>query len=156
MMTSETQQETPKAGFNWQNPSWVLLLIVLPWAAGIVYSLYEWRLDSAIAARQQTTNGTITAHEPANHNRYGYVFSMSGGTYRGWEYPQKREYSIGEQVTVYYDPTNPSRSSLTEFDELSLRAFGPVPLLLFGTGGVAFYIYKRRKHLRMAAHQSLL
>src|SRR5579863_3626070 len=129
MMNSETQQDTPKAGFNWQNPSWVLLLVVLPWAIGIVYSLYQWRLDSAVAARQQTTKGTITAHEPANHNRYGYAFSTGGSTYRGWEYPQKREYSVGEQVTVYYDPTKPSRSSLTEFNELSLRAFGPVPLL---------------------------
>jgi len=153
MMTSETQQGTPKAGLNWQNPSWMLLLVALPWAFGIVYGLYQWRLDSLVAERQQTTTGTITAHEPANHDRYGYVFSMNGSTYHGWEFPQNRKYSIGERVTVYYDPTNPTRSSLTEFDQLSLRAFGPVPLALIGAGGVAFYIYKRRKHLRMAGHQ---
>jgi hypothetical protein len=56
MMTTETQQGTPKAGLNWHNPSWVLLLVALPWA------------------------------------------------------------------------------SLTEFDELTLRAFGLIPLPLIGTG----------------------
>ena len=99
----------------------------------------------AIAARQQSTPGTITAHEPSNHDRYGYVYSLDGKAYHGWEIPQRTEYKIGEQVTVYYDPTDPTRGSLAGFEELSLREFGPVPFLLLGTAVIVFIFYKRRK-----------
>lgn len=149
-MTIEAHQKV-QSRLSWQNPSWLHLLIALPWMIGIIWCLYGWRADAAISTRQQTIEGMITAHEPANHDRYGFTFSTGGRTYRGWEIPQKTEYTIGERVTVYYDPTDPSRSALTPFDELSLRAFGPVPLLAIGTGLVALFIYKRRKQLRVVA-----
>ena len=152
-MTSQTQQGMARAVLNWQNPSWLHLLVVLSWVIGSVYGLHAWRVDSAIAARQQTTNGTITAHEPANHDRYGYTFSIGARTYRGWEIPHKSEYTVGEQVTVYYDPINPTRSALTGFEELSLRDLGLILLLLLSSAAVVFIIYKRRKHFRVGDQQ---
>lgn len=137
----------------WQNPSWLKLLVVVPWALLVIYSLYQWQLDRRIAARQQTTYGAVVAHEPANHNRFGFAFVLNGRTYHGWEYPQNREYRIGEQVVVYYDPANPARSALTQFDELSLRAFGPVPLAMLGIGAVTFFIYRRRKGFAGSSRQ---
>jgi hypothetical protein len=148
------QQGIARRILGWQNPSWVHLLVVLPWVIGSVYGLRAWREDSALAARQQTANGKIIAHEPANHDRYGYTFSIGARTYRGWEIPHKREYSIGEQITVYYDPIDPNRSALTSFEELSLRDFGLILLLLMGSATVVFIIYRRRKHFRIGDQQS--
>ncbi len=145
-MTSSLQPEVSGAATpSRRKPSWLNLLTLLPWMLFIIYAIYVWRLDRAIAARQQSTPGTITAHEPSNHDRYGYVYSIDGKAYHGWEIPQKTEYKIGEQVNVYYDPTDPTRSSLAGFEELSLREFGPVPFLLLGTAVIVFIFYKRRK-----------
>jgi hypothetical protein len=78
-----------------------------------------------------------SAHEPANHNRYGYIFSVDGRSYTGWESPRKDELEIGKQVVVYYDPNDPAKNALTDFGELSIEKFGPIPTLMFGIGGVA-------------------
>jgi len=75
--------------------------VVLPWIIGTVLFVYEWNVDRGIATREQTTQGVITAHEPANHNRFGYVFSVNGKTFTGWESPRKDKLQIGEQVRVY-------------------------------------------------------
>lgn len=87
-----------------------------------------------------------SAHEPANHNRYGYIFSVDGRSYTGWESPRKDELEIGKQVVVYYDPNDPAKNALTDFGELSIEKFGPIPTLMFGIGGVALVIFwtKRR------------
>jgi Protein of unknown function (DUF3592) len=133
---------------RWANPSWWNLLVVLPWALGAVLFAYEWRVDREIARRQQTTRGVITTHEPANHNRYGYVFSVDGKTLNGWESPKKEEPEIGKQVVVYYDPKNPSKNALTDFRELGIESIGPVPMLLFGIGAVAWFIKAQRRKSR--------
>ena len=101
--------------------------------------------DRNIATREQTTQGVITAHEPANHNRFGYVFSVNGKTFTGWESPGKDGLNIGQQVLVYYDPLNPSKNALTEFGDLGTNGLGPVPVMLFGIGAVAWYIKARRR-----------
>jgi hypothetical protein len=44
-----------------------------------------------VATRQQTASGTITAHEPGNHSRYGYTFIVEGRSYYGWQIPQGSE-----------------------------------------------------------------
>ena len=131
---------------TWSRPSWWNLLVVLPWALGLVFLIHESTIDSQIAGRQQTASGIVTAHEPANHNRYGYKFQVNGKSYTGWESPTGSELAIGKQVTVFYDPQNPSRSALTDFHDVRTSVLGPVPMLLFGIGAVAAYIfYKRRR-----------
>lgn len=104
--------------------------------------------ERAIATHQKSIDGVITAHEPQNHNRYGYQFFIDGKRHSGWEIPQKTDYKIGQKVDVYYDPQNPDKSSLTNFNELSTRSAGPVPLLLIGVGIVTFFNGQDRRPLK--------
>lgn len=135
-----------RASRAWTHPSWWNLLVILPWVLGLAFLIHEWRTDSQVAGRQQTASGIVTAHEPANHNRYGYKFEVDGKSYTGWESPKGSELAIGKQVIVFYDPQNPSRNALTDFHDVSTSVLGPVPTLLFGIGAVtAFIFYKRRR-----------
>src|SRR5271157_285978 len=95
---------------TWSHPSWWNLLVVLPWVLGLSFLIQQSRTESQIAGRQQTTSGIVTAHEPANHNRFGYKFQVNGKAYTGWQSPGNHELAIGKQVVVFYDPQNPSRS----------------------------------------------
>jgi len=139
---------------TWANPTWWNLLVVLPWAIGAILFVREWKVDRDVATREQTAQGVITAHEPANHNRYGYVFSVNGKNFTGWESPGKDGLEIGKQVLVYYDPLNPIKNSLTEFRDLGLNSLGPVPTMLFGIGAVAWYIRSRRRKGRNNPNQT--
>jgi hypothetical protein len=111
----------------------------------------EWRTDGQIASRQQTTSGVVTAHDPANHNQYGYKFDVESRSYTGWEGPKGRELAIGDTVMVYYDRENPNKNALTDFHELGTASLGPVPLLLFGIGTVGLFIFYTRRRLRRRA-----
>jgi opacity protein-like surface antigen len=134
------------------HPPWWVIAVMIPWAIGLVMQVYEWRTDTQIAARQQTTFGVVTDHRPSQHNVYGYRFAVNGKTYTGWQSPRHDEFAIGKQVTVYYDPQDPSKSALTDFDELSTQSLGPVPLLLVGIVGVALFVgYKRHKNAAVLA-----
>lgn len=146
MTIGEIIDERAAASFRlWRNPPWGSLLITLPWLLGLVFLIHESRVDRAIAARQQTTQGTITVHEPSNHNRYGYRFTVKGRAYTGWESPRSTELEIGKVVTVYYDPANPNKNALTDFNDLSADSLGPVPLMVLGICGVTIFIILRRR-----------
>jgi uncharacterized protein DUF3592 len=138
-------QRVDEAIRTWANPSWWSLLVVLPWAIGAIVFIHEWKVDRDIASREQTTQGLITTHEPSNHNRYGYVFTVNGKNFTGWESPKNEGLDIGRRVVVYYDPHNPNKNALTEFRDLGITALGPVPTMLFGIGAVAWYIGRRRR-----------
>jgi hypothetical protein len=129
----------------WRCPSWWNLLIVLPWILGVVFCLHEWRVDRAIAMRQQIAHGTLTSHEPYNHDRYGYAFMLNGRQCTGSESPKGNELQIGKLVTVYYDPADPSKNALSDFDGLSAQSLRPVPLLMSGIGGLALFILLMRR-----------
>ena len=129
---------------TWANPSWWYLLPVLPWTILTIFSVHKWAVDRDIATRERTTEGVINAHEPANHNRYGYAFSVNDKSFSGWESPGKDGLEIGKQVLVYYDSIDPNRNALTEFQDSSTNALGPVPLMLSGIGAIAWYIWTRR------------
>jgi len=138
---------------QWHHPSWWNLLILLPWVLGIVFCVYQWRLDRAIAQREQITQGTVTSHEPQNHDRYGYAFMVGGKPYTGWETPKADELEIGESVTVYYDPADPSQNALTEFDERGVASLGLVPMMTMGITGLALFIFiRRRNYAGVPAH----
>ena len=130
---------------TWANPSWWNLLVVLPWAIGAIVFVQEWKVDRDIALREQTAQGLITTYEPSNHNRYGYVFTVNGKNFTGWESPKNEELGIGKRVVVYYDPRNPNKNALTEFRDLGMTVLGPLPSMLFGIGAVAWYIGRRRR-----------
>jgi hypothetical protein len=69
-------------------------------------------------------------------------------TFNGWESPKKQELEIGKRVVVYYDPQNPKKNALTDFRELGMDSIGPVPMLLFGIGTVAWFIGAQRRKSR--------
>jgi hypothetical protein len=147
-------QTVDQATHKWENPSWWNLLVVLPWTIGVILFVYQWNVDRRIATREQTTQGVITAHEPENHNRFGYVFSVNGKSFTGWESPGKDGLEIGRSVLVYYDPVNPNRNALTEFGDRGLNSLGPVPMMLFGIGAVAWYITARRRKIRASSNRA--
>jgi len=111
-------------------PSWQMLIIAAPFIIGLAFCINEWYADQVVARREQTTSGTIIAHEPANHDRYGYTFNVNGKTYTGWQIPYDSvTFTIGQVVTVHYDPLNPHDSALVDYSELSWTALGPVPFI---------------------------
>jgi hypothetical protein len=122
-------------------------LIVLPWVLGIGLALRGWEIDRMIAQRQRTTKGTVTTHEPANHSRYGYTFFVNGKSYSGWEIPKKEDLNIGQYVTVFYDPLDPAKNALTDFEDRATESAGPVPAMLFGIGAVALIIHYGRRRV---------
>ena len=133
---------------KWENPSWWSLLVVLPWTAGAILFIYQWDVERGIATREQTTQGVITAHEPANHDRFGYVFTVDGKIFTGWETPGKNALEIGLSVLVYYDPLDPNKNALTKFEDKARSSLGPVPTMLFGIGFVIWYITSQRRKNR--------
>jgi Protein of unknown function (DUF3592) len=130
---------------SWKHPSWWKFLIVTPWIFGLIFLAPAWKIDREIATRQQTTNGTITAHEPSNHDRYEYIFSVNGHAFIGWQSPRANELQIGKEVLVYYDPVDPNQNSLRDFNDVGDQDFGPIPLLIAGILGAALIIFLLRR-----------
>ena len=127
-------------------PRWWALVIAAPWVIGVTFCTYAWYRDRAVALREQTTSGAIIAHEPANHDRYGYTFNVNEKTYSGWQVPYGSEqFAVGQVVTVHFDALDPNNSSLVDYNELGSRALGPVPLLVAGILAVALFVFVRRR-----------
>lgn len=131
---------------DWQRPSWRMLIVAAPFMIGTMFCIYEWQADRVVARRQQTTSGTIVAHQPANHNRYGYTFNLNQKAYSGWQMAyDNQQFSVGQLVTVHYDPLDPTNSALVDYYELSDRALGPTPFLFGATLFVVVFIFLRRR-----------
>jgi hypothetical protein len=134
---------------SWRRPCWRMLIIAAPLIIGVTFFTYGWYADRVVARREQTTSGTIVAHEPANHDRYGYTFSVNNQTYSGWQVPHDGDhFAIGQVVTVHYDPLDPNNSALVDFDELSDRASAPVPLLVAVILFLVLFMFERRRVAR--------
>jgi hypothetical protein len=90
-------------------PSWWNLLILVTPLIVLFLSVRNSRFDSEIARRQRTAVATINSHDPPHHDRYGYVFLVNRTQYTGWAFPNdKVDYSLGEQISIHYDPTDPA------------------------------------------------
>jgi hypothetical protein len=117
-----------------QVPSWKYLFLAVPFLVGGLLMIHAFVGDLVTAKRQQTTVGTIRAHEPSNHNRYGYQFTVDGRSLSGWATPpDSQRYVIGGQVTVYYDPFNPRRSALEPFEALAQELVGSMAFAFAGS-----------------------
>ena len=129
---------------RWNSPQGWFVVVLL--TIGVTFFVYPWWKDRAVAARQQTASGTIVTHEPANHDRFGYTFNVNQKTYSGWQVPHDDDqFTVGQLVTVYYDPQDPNNSALEDFSELGDRALGPVPLLIAAVPLVALIEFLRRR-----------
>jgi hypothetical protein len=129
---------------DWDNPSWWNLLITVPWMVGLGLCVYGFVTDQAIASRELTTYAIVRSHEPADHNQYGYEFSVDGRVFTGSQSPIT-ELEIGQRVLVYYDPLDPGKSSLESFTDATEQAVGPATFLSAGVAGVAIFIFLRRR-----------
>jgi len=148
-MTELFEQQVRSAGRAWRRPSWWHALLVLPWLIGVVFFFYESQLYRNAARRQQITSGTVTAHEPANHSRYGYTFTVGGRRYEGWQVPHdSEEWTVGQQVVVYYDAADPTRNALRDFTTESDGIIAPVPMLVLGIVTAVLVIISLRRRAR--------
>lgn len=143
-------EQIGKGNPSWGHPSLWYVLVTTPWFLMAVFCLYESAVDSVIAKREKTVLGTIVAHEVANHNQYRYTFMVNGGSYAGFGHPPNGPSEIGDQLRVYYDPSNPAKNALVDFAVSEVEVLGPVPLCLLGAGAFGFYVWRRRKRLKDA------
>jgi hypothetical protein len=109
--------------------------------------LFASRHDSDVASRQATTVGQIVAHEPSNHNRYGYTFQVNGHEYTGWETPEKAEPRMGQSVTIYYDARTRDENALTDYSKLN-SAWSAQAWVFFFIAGLVFLGIFLTEHLR--------
>jgi hypothetical protein len=145
---AESATWTERLSDRWTNPSWWNLLIALPWAIGLVIFVFGWNKDRDVASRERSVDGVVTAHDPANHNRYTYTFVVQGKSYTGQDIPRHADPVLGRPVLVYYDPLSPEKNALTDFDELSGSALGPALFATIGIGTLAAVIVVRRRQFR--------
>jgi hypothetical protein len=131
---------------SWQ--SWSTMLITIPWIVGIIVMLGQSHSEMTVARRQQTTTGIITSYERSNHNQYRYGFSVNDTKYEGIGNTPSDSAVVGEQATVFYDPQNPSVSSLINFYERSDRSRSIVPIATIGVVGIAVVIAIARANAR--------
>jgi hypothetical protein len=119
----------------------VKCIVIAPWILGGILMLAAWQHDKDVASRQATTVGRIVAHEPGNHNRYGYTFRIDGREYSGWETPLKAEPKIGQSVTIYYDTRSPDENALAEYAESGSVWLARAWIVVFLSALVSFVIY---------------
>lgn len=126
--------------------SWWNLSILIPFILLLSLSLHSWWNDAQIATRQQTAIGTIDGHDPPNHDRYSYTFSVNGSQFSGWAYPNdKRDFNVGQQVVIYYDPLQPSENSAYDFHLVNPSGVVFIGFLVAACVFVPFSIYFQRR-----------
>ncbi|MFZ0337549.1 MAG: DUF3592 domain-containing protein [Terracidiphilus sp.] len=125
--------------------SWWNLAGLAPFLLLGTISVHSWWNDAQIATRQKTTIGTIDGHDPPNHNRYSYAFFVNGHQFTGWATPGDRDFVIGQQIIVYYDPVDPSENSAYDFGEVNPGGFVFIGFCLLACIFYPFLIYHQRR-----------
>jgi len=99
------------------------------------------------AARERTTAGVLTAHEPQNHNRYEFSYMVAGQSLRAWDVGtvncDQGVLAVGNTVTVYYDPRHPDDAHLCSFAG-TLKDERDILVLLCVFGGFLALVGKSR------------
>jgi hypothetical protein len=139
--------------------SWIFLLFAF---ACIVICIHKGNQFANAAPNESTT----TAHDVySRYNlwlglRFNYIsckysFNVSGSLYSGLgDCPQSfvnlvkdkisdvDEYVPGANLTVYYDPANPSTNSLIEFTAASRRCYqDTIPWIVIGVLGILYLLF---------------
>ena len=132
---------------RWNRPlSWWNLAALAPVLFFLLLSVHSsWKVAQA-AARQQTAIGIIDGHDPPNHDRYSYTFTVHGNQWTGWASPNdKRNFFLGQRIVIYFDPIDPSENSAYDFHEANPGGIVFIWLLLTACVGFPFYIYFQRR-----------
>jgi hypothetical protein len=137
---------SPRSKDDWK--SWNALFIAAPFALGLIFVLTTSTRDHAVAMRQGSTIGVVTAYEPSNHNQCSYTFELEGKQYQGKSSSPTTTATIGQQVQVYFDRNDPATSSLEDFESASRRQKGILPFLVIGIIGViGFVLYSKLRSI---------
>jgi hypothetical protein len=86
-----------------------------------------------LAKRNVRTTGVVTGLQPRNHDRIEYMFVVSGAEYRGHG-TGAHITRIGDKVTVYYLPDNPSNNLALDPQQAAGGAIGALAFSLFLSG----------------------
>jgi hypothetical protein len=138
-----TKMEPPLSWWSLAALAAVLLLLIL--------SVHSARNDARLAKRQQAAIGTIDGHDPSNHHRYRYTFSVNGRQFAGWAYPDKRDFFVGQRIVVYYDPIQPSENSAYDFSLFNPGGVVFIGFALFACVFFPFFIYFQRRSRKRAS-----
>jgi hypothetical protein len=112
-----------------------LALVVL-----FLFSCFGWYFSTkfaSVASRERMISATITSISHGSMLAYqfsidGIVYTARVGQMRG------REYMIGREVTVYYDPNDPTTNNLREYRSLSEHDHRMMILCICLSLGTAF------------------
>jgi len=88
--------------------------------------------------------------EVAKGNRVHFEFKLGEDVFRGQEIPlyNRPVPSAGDKITIYYDSEIPTVNGITDFQQRSFDALGPVPFALLASGVVIFVILYRRHSVK--------
>ena len=134
-------------------PATIKILVL--WFAGalaIAIPLYRLNMPHYLQLTSGIRgNGVVTALEPADHQTVPCKFDASGKTYSGvgragFGNPEFCYLSVGQNVIVYYDPSDPSVSSLGIPQELIKNEVPPILLaaIAFPAFALAGWSYRYR------------
>jgi hypothetical protein len=119
---------------------WSRLVVLSPWVLGIVFGITTSWKNSARAEHQQTTQAIIVTRTMNHGNFYHYKYVVRGSTYEGSDNAEPL-IAPGQSITVFYDATNPGRSSLLDFADRAKNDAAPVPLVLLMSAFSVYVIY---------------
>ena len=118
----------------------VLLFLV----GAAILLLYQTCSGAKVAHRQQTAIGIVMTHNAEDHDSYSYSFRVGQRLYTGRNGVPAKPPKVGDRITVFYDPENPSRNSLSGFGDISERTAAPLAFILAATALVAFLAIRQR------------
>jgi hypothetical protein len=115
----ETEIDSPREGGSRKltlryYAVWLAGMLAVCIGGAFLFWYFSWN-DAQVGKRERTAVGTVTSLGSAARGGTAncFRFSFGGTTYDGTE--SQSEYRPGEIVVVYFDPNNPSNSSLTEY-----------------------------------------
>lgn len=118
------------------------LVFLIPVVMAAFFLINSAQDAGEVANREQTTNGTLVAHQAWNHNRWEYRFQVDAHTYTGLDRLRSGTPKVGEPVTIFFDPLDPTTNALTSFKERRISLFGPaVAILLVGVGAALVVLF---------------
>jgi hypothetical protein len=112
------------------NPYLVYLVVLIPVVLGAFFLMNSAQEASEVARRQQVTTGVLVAHKLSNHDRWEYQFQVEAHGYSGLDRVRTGTPRIGQAVTIYYDPLDPTTNGLVTFKERSDGLLGPMLAIL--------------------------
>jgi hypothetical protein len=113
-MFEQLDDQEPKLRRRRRLPFWAILTIWLVMAIG--FAAYNWflvRQDEAIAPREQVVLGSVYKISHGKTDTAFYTFNFAGRAWHGSEMAPYKQCVC--DAAVYFDPTNPSNSSLVEY-----------------------------------------